>query len=304
LRSLGPDPDRQAAYAASLLVPETPRNALQAALEILARSPVPEARSTLVALYRHFAANGPKRDPGSYLRSGIVHALRKVALAEDAALLAQAAQAVERLPPAFKDEAAPLRGAGLVALAGVDDGLAVCLAARLLVDPDADPQSGEPSVTAARVLASLDAPAPLYLVATMEGGAPPEAVSECLRQMTALPVALVPGLIDRFGKAHDPAILVGLCDLLVGHREGPLGLDTLRRLLRDVDDTDVVRYVGLALMGRRSATLQEIVLEAARWETRPARRIALAEALEPFEADPAVAEMLGRLRSAPGKPRG
>ena len=183
----------------------------------------------------------------------------------------------------------------LVALTQLDDELAGYHAARLLNDPNADEMSGEPGLTAARALASLGLLPPLYAYAMREDAAvSADVVSECLRSLTALPLPLLPGVIERHGKSKDVAILAGLCDLLIGHAAGPQGVDYLRDTLAHTADADLLRYVALAMLSQRDAALRAAVLDAARLETRPPRVAAYREALAPFAADPEVAALLPR----------
>jgi hypothetical protein len=296
LKRLAADPDAQAAYAITLLRPKAPLAALQAALTVLERHPDPAARLGLLAVYAHYDGDGPRRDPGSFIRRATLAALRPISLPADVPLLLHAVTTVERLPPAFKDEAIPLRATALVALNQLDDRLAAYHAARLLVDPHADEMSGEPSLTAVRVLASMDNLLPLYAYAMQEGGlALPDVVSECLRSLVAIPVSLLPGVIERHGKSDSIAVLAGLCDLVIGHEAGPQGLEFVTDILTRTEDVDLLRYVTLAALARRDERLRHLALDAARWETRPARVAVYIEALEPFGADPDVRSVLERL---------
>jgi hypothetical protein len=296
LRELAPDPAAQAAYALTLLGPGQGHAAHAAALDVLRQRPAAEARSALIALYEHLAENGPRRDAGAFLRRAIVEALRPVALSADAALLARAASTVERMPPFFKDEAGGLRAAALIALNEVDEGLAAFHATRLLVDEDADPMSGEPGVTAARVLGTQEALLPLYLLA--QQGPPaalPEVASECLRQLTGLPVALVDGLLTRHAESPSASLRAGLYDLLANHRAGPQGLSFLEGELARVKDADLYRYLLVTLLSARREALNAVVLRAAPLETDP-RKIAIArECLAVFDLGPAGAELAAKL---------
>ncbi len=292
---------------AETLNPKRHRDAQMAALQRLATAPDPSARPALRELYAYYAHDGPKRDAGAYMRRKIVDALRPIAQVEDADLLAAACETYERLPPAFTEEAGLLRGGALLALAEVDGVLAEFHAARLLTDPHTDRMSGEPAVTAARVLANQSAWLPLYLVAgygdmsdaarparrsprppreaAPEGQpsiAPPEVVAECLRGLVTLPLALVPGLLKLHGQDRDPVIRIGLFDLLINHRSGPLETDYLARSLADLTDVDAYRYLVMALAAARHAGLAELLRDAHRLETRRDRLAVLAEADQIF----------------------
>lgn len=287
---------------AELLDPKRRRDALMGALKELASAPDAAARPALRNLYEHYAHDGPKRDQGAYMRHMVLAALRPVALSEDATLLAAACETYERLPPAFTEEAGLLRGGALLALAEVDGVLAEFHAARLLADPHTDRMSGEPGVTAARVLANQSAWLPLYLVAghgdwaqaappSRKRGAgraavdepsvklvAPEVVAECLRGLVTLPLALVPGLLRLHGASRDPVICVGLFDLLIRHRAGPLEVAYLERSLAELDDVDAYRYLVTALAAARRDALTDLLRAAFRLETRRDRRAILVEA--------------------------
>jgi hypothetical protein len=296
LRELAHDPAAQAAYAITLLAPPQGRAAHSAALDVLARRPAPEARIALLALYEHLAANGPKRDAGAFVRRAIVEALRPVALPADAALLAGAVSTVERMPPFYKDEAVSLRAAALIALNEVDEGLAAFYATRLLVDEHADPMSGEPGVTAARVLGSQEALLPLYLLA-MQGPtvALPEVVSECLRQMIGLPVTLVDGLLARHKETSSAALLAGLYDLLANHHAGPQGLPFLEGELARLRDPDLYRYLLVTLLSARREALNTLALRAGSLETDPRKIAVLLESLAVFDLGPPGAELAAEM---------
>ena len=165
LRDLREQPDARAALATALLAPSADRQTLQAALDVLARTPHPPARPALVELFHHFANRGPTLDPGTTQRTRIVKALRPIAQPPDAKLFERAAATYEWLPPHFLEEAQLLRANGLVALSEQDDELARFHATRLLADPYTDGMSGEPALSAARVLGVLDELLPLYFYA-------------------------------------------------------------------------------------------------------------------------------------------
>ncbi len=290
------------------LDPKRHRDAQMAALQRLATVPDPAARPALRELYAYYAHDGPKRDAGAYMRRKIVDALRPIAVGEDANLLATACETYERLPPAFTEEAGLLRGGALLALAEVDGVLAEFHAARLLTDPHTDRMSGEPAVTAARVLSNQSAWLPLYLVAgygdmtltavrpsrrsprapreapvvDQPSIAPPEVVAECLRGLVTLPLSLVPGLLRLHGQSRDPVIRIGLFDLLISHRSGPLEMDYLARSLAELEDIDAYRYLVMALAAARHTGLAELLSDAHRLETRRDRLAVLVEADQVF----------------------
>ena len=133
--------------------------------KVLAKYPNPAAREPIRQLFEHFSADGRKRDPGAFTRRAVLDAWRHVALPADVPLILQAVNTYEFLPPGFKEDAILLRTGALLILNELDDTLAGFQATRLLVDGFSDPMSGEPALTAVRVLASQEQTLPLYLYA-------------------------------------------------------------------------------------------------------------------------------------------
>jgi hypothetical protein len=283
LQSLVNDPAAQAAYAVSLVNRKQPRNIQQMALRVLAKNPTLAARPVLLEHYGWFMADGPKQDPGAYVRGAVLAALRPIAHPDDLALAVQAALTYEFLPPGPKEEGALLRAGGLLIVADLDDRLARFLAARILGDAFNEPMSGEPGLTAIRVLVSLDETVPLYQYAMgSAAGKLPELVSECLRNLTGLPVALVPPLVEHFAAIDAAAIKIGLWDLLMQHQAGPQELPRLARALAKESDLDILRYLAIGMLTTHHAALIDLVQQQSRREKDRHRLAVLREALDIF----------------------
>ena len=294
LRALASDPQAQAEYAYTLLDVRTRRDELMAALEVVAGTPVSGVRPRLLVLYDHFAAQDGKRDRGAYVRSALLKALRPLVEPDDRELLLAAVTTYEYLPPAFDDAAGPLRAAGLIALNELDDELGRYHAVRLLADREnTEKMSGEPAITAAQALGVQHELTPLFLYAM--GPAHPdygEVMAECLRQLTAMPSAMVPSLIERHGGSDDAIVLLGLFDLLLGHVDGSQGLDFMADFLASTRQEDVYRYLVTTLVASGDPDLLAIVLASARYERDREKMTILARALALVEGDPAVDEVL------------
>ncbi len=264
LRELVDDPPARADYASTLLQPRYGLEVVRAALRVLVRQPHPPARQALVRLYEHYATQGVSRDPGTYVRSEIVRALRPLCEPADVVLLEQALMTYEFPPPAFKEEAALLRSGALVTLAEIDDVRSRFHATRLLADPLTDPMSGEPALTAVTVLAAQGELLPLYFYATQDAARmQPEVASACLRSLGRLPMEALPPLVACFAECTQPVILVGLADLLLEHPDEAISQETLARLLREVKDLDLFRYLAAALLAAGNADLRQMVLATA-----------------------------------------
>lgn len=258
LRTLSPEPSAQVACALAFLadVVNAPkrgrklpdRELTQSILRVLIQNPEPDARPLLLQLYERYAANGVTFDPGGYVRAAILSALRPGLEPTDRELLTVAVNTYEFPPPQFAEETAPLRGTALVALNEIDDIVARFHAARLLADEYTDRMSGEPALSAARVLGTQGEALLLYHYAVQpETATLPEVLSEALRHLTDLPQPLLAGLIERHGESTHEVVLAGLFDLLLRH-ETPLdkrtqSRDFISEFMRTTKQYDAYRYL-------------------------------------------------------------
>lgn len=296
LKELEATPPAQTTYAIELLDMRNGRAANQAALRVLARRPSFEARPALTRLFEQMAANNGSRDPGTYTRSLIVHALRPIASHHDAPLLVTAVRTYEWPPPAFKEEAGLLRGGALVVLNELDDQLARYFAAELLGSGHTDPMSGEPARTAVMVLASQDEFLPLVAYASRPPEqSVPEVVAECLRRLVTVPEIVVEGLMKHIVAAPHPAAQVGLFELLINHRTGPHGIALMQETLRDTSNLDLYRYVTTAMVAHGHAALRQALIESARLERNSTKLGLLFEAAELAPGDHDLEEMAARI---------
>lgn len=278
LRALRDDPVAQAAYAAELVADSRHAEAVRAAAKVLAAHPRPAARAAILARYGHLGADPNKRDQGAHVRTALLEALRPVSRLDDVPLLEEAALTYEVLPTSSEDVTGGLRATALLILAELDGERASFHAVRLLHDARAAAMSGEPAVTAAGVLAAQQQIRVLYGYVTSSGRQVPEAVSECLRYLVALPETLLGEVVARWIDADDPMALVGLVDLLLAH---PAGFDhaaAVRRFLAATELFDAYRYALLALMASRDEHWMALAKEADANEVDPAKRLILDDA--------------------------
>ena len=299
LQSLSDNPEIQAASAVELLQPGERHDVLLAALSILADNPSPAAHDPLVHVYDYLAANGVRRDAGSHVRSAILNALRPVGRLDDLPLLQRAVETYEFLPPAFSEEAGALRAAALLVLYELEDETTNFHAARLLVDQHNAQMSGEPAVTAVRVLASRGELAALFeYVMQPDEYISPEVSSECLRNLTSLPVSLLPGLITRLYTRANEFEHLGLFEMLIDHESGPQQLHTIKSYLSDPDDLDVYRFVVITALSSHQPELLQLVCDVAEAEGDEHRQRALKEAMQPFTHHDRIAEIVQNLSSS------
>jgi hypothetical protein len=118
--------------------------------------------------------------------------------------------------------------------------------------------SGEPAVTAARLLAMREQTLPLYgMVAS--GGGTPEVRAECLRGLTALPVSLVARLLEQYHDEKDSAVLVGLFDLLLGHASRAEFAGFIGSFLGRTQSIDLYRFVVNSIVASRDPALTALL---------------------------------------------
>ncbi|MFN8494029.1 MAG: hypothetical protein U0350_40905 [Caldilineaceae bacterium] len=298
LRSLANQPSEQAAYAATLLNAKFGQEVVLAALQTLQKQSFPPARPALLNLYSYYTAHGETRDPSAFTRSAIMRALRPLVQPADVDFLVQATATYVFPPPTFKEEGAPLRSAALLALNEVDDNLARYHAVRLLANEHTDVMSGEPAVTAARLLGAQEEILPLYFYVMQDGArVVPEVVSECLSHLITLPEALIPGIQERFVNSKANLILVGLFDLLLNHRTGPHGSEFLRTFLRETQQLDVYQYLVSTIVASGRAALIAELVEVVHFEQRREKVAILYEAFTLLPPNPEMNKVLEQLQS-------
>ena len=265
--------------------------AIRAALEVLKQHPTPPARRILCERFEHYAADGVRRDTGTYLRAAIVQALQPIALPDDLPLLERAATTYEFLPPTHSEEASLLRSAALVTLDAVEPRLAAYHCVRLLANPHTSLLSGEPAVTAVRVLAAQGNHWPLYYYALHQPHPQSEVLSECLKELASLPASLLPELVDKFGGSDDEVVLVGLIDLLIETGGDPF----LHEFLGHTAKYAVYHYLVTRLVARPAQWgLAELNYQAQ--HERDSRKLGILEdALSLGRTDPALQEALAEI---------
>jgi hypothetical protein len=187
--------------------------------------------------------------------------------------------------------------AGVTALADLDEELAALHASRLLVEKSSDPMSGEPAVTAARLLAILDHSVSLYQYLYQDPNETlPEVVSECLHLLTTISTSLVPGLIDRFSTSDNDLILAGLFDLLIYHFEGLQGEEFLISFLEESKRYVAYRYLIALIIAERRQDLLPTLLPILRLERDKEKVFILLDAFEQLKHDPAISKAVVKLR--------
>ena len=237
----------------------------------------PRLRAGLLARYQQLAANGPKLDPTTTVRSEILIALREAVLPADLDLLETAAITYE---VGYGGElAGPLRAAAVVAMVPIDPVRASLHAVRLLADGrNTNEMSGEPALSAAKVLAARGETLAIYSRALADGNGG-EVLGECLRSLTGLPAQLALLLAAKHAENRDEAVLLGLADLVLGHPDPAVAANFLPGWLSGLASEDLFRYIATAAVASRREDLRRVIVGLAAAEVRRERRAILEEAL-------------------------
>jgi hypothetical protein len=276
LRILDGSVEEQAALAVRLVEQERNVDVVIAALDVLGKRADPAVRPALLRRYAYYDRDGSRRDPAGTIRIAILRVLRPLAMPDDAALFERAASTYEYL---YGEAAGGLRAAGLLALSEVDATRAGFHAVRLLTDEHTSTMSGEPALTAARLLAAGEQLLPLYAYVLREGPAVSDVTAEALRSLTALPAALLPALADRFRESDDEIVLLGLFDLLLAH---PARAEFQRFIVEFLHATRLYaihRYLASAIVAARDMALIAELTTMEKVERDPRKRDALRQAL-------------------------
>ena len=224
--------------------------AIASAVGMLGESADPRIRQVIAHKYETLNAEPRRRDSGCFQRTALVRALRGRATTDEIPLLETALWTREII--GRFDAASELRAAALVTLNDVDGALACFHGVRLL--SDAHEMSGEPALTAARLLTMREQLLPLYgLVA--KGGGPPEVRAECLRGLTGLPVSLVTRLLDASRDEKDATVMVGLFDLVLGHPSRSSFTGFVASFLDRTQSIDLYRFVVNSIVASRDRAL-------------------------------------------------
>jgi hypothetical protein len=276
LRGLAESPDEQAAYALRLVERQRNVEVVLAALAVLMKRDDPALRPLYLRRYAYYDSNGVRRDPGGTLRIALLKALRSYVLPEDAPLAERAATTYEYL---YGEAAGDLRAAGLLVLNEADDRLAGYHCVRLLTDEHTSLLSGEPALTAARLLAAQGQLLPLYAYVSRAERGVSDVVAESLRSLSPMPASLLPPLVERYRASDDEIVLLGLFDLLLAHETHADYTGFIFDFLRATPLLNIYRYLVNTLVASRDNALIAALEQLAAAETNRDKAETLREAL-------------------------
>lgn len=223
------------------------------------------ARPALVATYERFERKG--KDGTGEIRAKVLEALRPIVSRADIPLLEQALQTYSIVPAAYNpDHVVGLRASALNTLNLIDDQLAAWYAIRQLTDPYASKTSGEPALTAVRILAGQGNTLPLYqfaLSVELDGfhtRVAAEVLAECVSHLYALPTPLLQHLLTKYYPMKDDIVMLGVIDLMTKVRPSAPILPTLTHFIRETDNLDLFRYCVHIIAGSRNVELARLIL--------------------------------------------
>lgn len=243
------------AAAVSIMHKSNDLDVVRKAIGILGEAEEPRFRPELTKKYDWCDAQSHRRDGGGYIRSAIVRALRPIAERDDAPLFRRAMLTYE-LDGAL-ELCADLRAGALLAMNEILPEEAAIWAARFLLDGQVT-FSGEPARSAIALLASHGNLAPVFGLVSW-GEARGEVIGEGLRGLTEIPDDLVPMLVDRYLGNEDEQVILGLFDLLLGHRTREAWAETIERWFRTTTVMDLYGIVAFQIVGSRSEVLIEML---------------------------------------------
>lgn len=298
LMALRGQPGSRAEHATAMLALAPNAEALLAAGRVLAEEPYPAAHDALIAAHEAVEAVAGREDRGGAVRAALVRALTPIVERSDVPLLLRVAATFDGSQGGCCD----LRAAAVVALLAADAEVAGFAAGRLLGDHrHAAPMTGEPAVSAARVLGALGNSAALltYLFRDRFEG-PAEVAAECLRELRGVPESVLAELVSVAFAAAVPELTVrlGFCDLVLGHEPSPVLGALARTLLGREGDDELYEYFVRAIVAANRQHLVAVLREHAE-RVPPGRRQTLAEALSYARGQPELIALAEQLRAGP-----
>lgn len=202
----------------------------------------------------------------------------------------------------------------------IDLALASYHSVRLLHDPHTSRMSGEPALSAVRLLANHSQFLPLYgflvssllqdeLLSGLRAGpkSSAEVMGECLRSLTRAPVSVVDDLFARY-LAYSPASmmptyearedveLVGFFDLLLAQTPRRTYLDFVASFLCQTARDELYQYVIALLIAHPHPDFKAALFTVAHQEQRMHRIEILLSAFALIQHDPATAPLIQELQ--------
>ncbi len=270
------DPAAQLALAIELIETSRDLEVVRPAIKTIEERADPALRPLLHRKYLWCAEQPGRRDASGFIRAAIVRALRPIAHPDDGPILDRALVTYQM--QGMYELCAELRAAALLTLNEIDPELAAYHATRLLTDPLTG-FSGEPALTAAKLLGAQGELPALFAFAVWQHGRP-EVVAECLRQLTTMPASLLPLLAERYREVEDEQLLLGFYDLLLSHPARTEWADEIERFLQTTEMLDLYGLIVTQIVAARDEVLVGRLRNLAAAEGHPEKLALLRHALD------------------------
>jgi len=282
-RLVGADPEVAYAFACKIVGRERAHRVLEPALGLLTQRGSAVGRPVLRERFLDLTENGVRYDQDCVLRVQILGALRAIGSAADVDLAKLGLRTIQLQPPARIDVAQGLRAASLLWLSEIEPSRVDFYAVELLQDPHTSRFSGEPAVTAMRVLAARGQVLPIWAVAR-RSALPPDCLAQAFASLRKIPADLqTEALCEHLTRAVDDgengeatALVIAeaiiLNQLAGGYR---LVLD----LLRKTTNLNLLLYLVTTIVRSGETMLQDELRRLHMEEKDPGKRWVYEEVL-------------------------
>lgn len=298
MRALRADPEALHNFAVEVLADEANPEIVKLALESIGERVRGSDHAVLREVYSYFDADGPKKDPGGDVRVEVLKTLWHLRSSSDLDLAVRARDTVERT---FQGNGEMIRAAGLALLAVLDPARAATEAVLVLGRDDADllrrssAMTGEPALTAVRVLAATGESNALLLY-VLSGAAPtPEVIGAALKGLTGVDFAVLRPILAELATSQDDGILMAVCDTVLELPPDPSLGGIVRSLLNSPTRGELYEFIASSIVASRREELIAALIESLPREMSRKRLAAAKNALDLAPRTPAVEEALGEL---------
>ena len=293
------DPAALREHVREILADEGSPDILKLALESLGENIAPADGPLLRAVYEDFDAGGPKRDPGGDVRIEVLRALWHLRSSDDRALALRARNTSERT---LQSNGEMIRAAGLALLGVLDPERAAIEAVLVLGRDDGDvaraasKMTGEPALTAVRLLANLGETRALLLYA-LSGDAPTgDVIAEALRGLTSLGTEVLEPMLATLANSDDDALLMAACDVITELPPGQAVNRIAQQMLRSPSRGEVFAFMATSIVASRRDDLVSVLIAVLPEEMSQKRLRAAHDALELAPKTPVVEAALNELQ--------
>ena len=297
------DPERACELALELLHDHRERQYVDVALLKLKNCTLGESARDVLRPKTLFYLDTPERDSGCSIREALIRLLIEIGNPADLDLYLRGVEVHEQLLGV--DVGQTLRAASLVGIAMIDPQLGSAYAVKLLADlADTSRFSGEPAITAMRLLHEQENTHPIYLYLLLlahvlappfpDVKVAPEVESKALELLDPdFPAPLYHELAQSYIQSDRAIPQVGIVSYVAVNRRGDLS-DLLETMLQSTRHDDLYRYAVIEIAASRFRPLVDLLYSLA--TTCPTKRIpGLIDALN-LTSDPRRDETLAALR--------